>query len=452
MKSRRLSRRALLRGAGGIAVALPGLEAMFEGKAAAAGKPKRLILFYTPNGTNRLMDFYPKQTGTGFVLDMESAALEPLRNKLLMLSGITYASAKLDTPLGGDLHSIGLSHMLTGVRFIIDHSTYGKVGGNLSGGYAGGISVDQYLARKIGNQTKFPSLEFGVCTSTDAGPLPFSRMISAGPNMPVPSENDPVAMFTRIFSDNGGNATTAIDKAHAQRRSILDFVLDDLTRVGGKLGTSDKKKIDAHLTAIRDLESRLALPAPMVNLSCGMGTFPAMGNPLDKANFPVTGKQMMDLMILALKCDATRIASLQWSWARSTLVHTWAGATKSHHDMTHVGSSPELTGVNIWFSKQLAYFAQGLNAADEGDGTSVLDNSLLWWCSDVGEGYGHGYENIRAFILGTCGGAIKTGQHINMGGVPHQKLLVTLMNAMGLAENQFGDTTFGTGPLPGILT
>jgi len=443
-----LSRRALLRGAGGLAIGLPALEAMFEGKARAA-RPKRLIVFFTPNGTNRPKEFIPAQTGTNFVLDQESAPLQAVRNKLLILSGVNYESAKKDIPSGGDLHSIGLSHMLSGVKFVNDPRFYGKVS-NQSAGYSGGISLDQYLARKIGTDTKFPSLEFGVCTTTDFGVLPFSRMISAGPNMPVPSENDPGAMFTRIFSDGNGTSGV-IDKAHAQRRSILDFVRDDLTRVGGLVGANDKKKIDSHLTAVRDLESRLARPTPMVNLSCGMGSFPSMGDPLDKANFPNTTKQMMDLMVLALKCDATRIASLQLSWARSTLIHTWANANKSHHDMSHFGSTPELTGVNVWYAKQVAYFAQALAAADEGDGTSVLDNSVVWWSSDVNDAIIHSFDNVRVFLLGSCGGALKTGQHLAMGGQPHQKLLVTLMNAMGVPENQFGDATYGTGPLAGVL-
>jgi len=444
-----LSRRALLRGAGGVAICLPALEAMFERQAWAA-RPRRFIVFFTPNGTNRPREFVPGQTGASFVLDVESAPLQPLRNKLLILSGVAYESAKKDIPSGGDLHSIGLSHMLSGVKFVNDARFYGKVS-NQSAGYAGGISLDQHLARKVGGETRFPSLEFGVCTTTDFGVLPFSRMISAGPNQPVPSENDPAAMFTRIFSEGSGPSTPAIEKAHAQRRSVLDFVRDDLTRVGGLVGASDRKKIEAHLTAIRDLESRLARPVPMVNLSCGSGRLPGMGNPLDKANFPATTRQMMDLMTLALKCDVTRIASLQLSWARSTLIHTWANASKSHHDMSHFGSTPELTAVNVWYAQQVAYFAQALAAADEGDGTSVLDNSVVWWCSDVNDAIVHSFDNVRVFLLGACGGALKTGQHLAMGGQPHQKLLVTLMNAMGVPENQFGDATYGTGPLAGVL-
>jgi hypothetical protein len=438
-----------LRGAGGVAICLPALEAMVERKAWAA-RPKRFIVFFTPNGTNRPKEFLPGQTGANFVLDTESAPLEPLRHKLLVVSGIGYESAKRDIPSGADLHSIGLSHMLSGVKFVNDPRFYGRVS-NQSAGYSGGISLDQHLARKIGGETRFPSLEFGVCTTTDFGVLPFSRMISAGPNQPIPSENDPAAMFTRIFSEGSDTSTTAIEKAHAQRRSVLDFVRDDLTRVSGLVGPTDKKKLDSHLTAIRDLESRLARPAPMVNRVCGSGSFPRTGDPLDKANFPGTTRQMMDLMTLALKCDATRIASLQLSWARSTLIHTWANASKSHHDMSHFGSTPELTGVNVWYAKQVAYLAQALAASDEGDGTSVLDNSVVWWCSDVNDGIVHSFDNVRVFLLGSCGGALATGQHLSMGGQPHQKLLVTLMNAMGVPENQFGDPTYGTGPLARVL-
>jgi hypothetical protein len=323
---------------------------------------------------------------------------------------------------------------------------------NQSAGYSGGISLDQYLARKIGTDTKFPSLEFGVCTTTDFGVLPFSRMISAGPNMPVPSENDPGAMFTRIFSDGNGTSGV-IDKAHAQRRSILDFVRDDLTRVGGLVGANDKKKIDSHLTAVRDLESRLARPTPMVNLSCGMGSFPSMGDPLDKANFPNTTKQMMDLMVLALKCDATRIASLQLSWARSTLIHTWANANKSHHDMSPLRQHARADG-----RQRLVRQAGGLLRPGPGRrrrGRRHQRARQTRWsggASDVNDAIIHSFDK-RSGCSCWAAAAVRSrpGSTWPWAAQPHQKLLVTLMNAMGVPENQFGDATYGTGPLAGVL-
>lgn len=478
MKTSRLSRRTLLRGAGGILVALPALEAMRSAsvRAQSVTAPKRLVVFYTPNGTNAWnqsdtalahndqTDFWPAQTGANFVLGKEVAPLEPLRDHLLIVSGVNGESMKKDDSAEnpaianhGDLHSIGMSQMLTGVSYLFDQST-GVIPGALPGGYAGGISVDQYIAQKLGSRTAFPTLEFGVDNTTDHGVLPFSRMISAGANQPIPAEQDPAAMFKRMFSSSTPVAMGTVDHSLAQRKSILDHVQSDFTRLESKVGAADKQKLDAHVTAIRDLETRLGKQqsaGPISPVSCDSTqagqSVASEGDAANLANFPATGKLHMDLLTLALKCDLTRIASLQWSWARSTLVHTWAGSTQSHHDMTHAGQSAELTRLNTWYAQQLAYLGTALKAATDVDGKTVLDNTLIYWCSDVAWAYVHSFDCMRAFFLGSCGGAVKTGQHIDAGGVAHQKLLVTLMNAMGVMENQFGNPAFGSGALPGML-
>ena len=234
----------------------------------------------------------------------------------------------------------------------------------------------------------------------------------------------------------------------AQRKSVLDYVQDDMTRLQTHLGTKDRQKIDNHLTAIRNLEVRLGKGGPTG--SCG-ATFTAAGDPLNKTNFPATGKQQMDLLKLALQCDATRVASLQWSWARSQLSHPWAGVNDSHHTLSHGSASPTLSQINTWYAKQVAYFASALAAVDDGNGKTLLDNTLVYWCGECARGYDHDFNNIRIFLLGTCGGAIKTGQHIKFTGAqPHNALLVTLMNAMGVPDQQFGDPQWGTGPLAGV--
>jgi hypothetical protein len=119
--------------------------------------------------------------------------------------------------------------------------------------------------------------------------------------------------------------------------------------------------------------------------------------------------------------------------------------------MSHFGVTPQLTAVNAWYAQQLAYLAQALLATPDVDGKSVLDNTVIYWGSEVGWAYTHSFLNLRAFFLGSCGGALKTGVHVDAGGVPHQRLLVTLLNAMGIMENQFGNPKYGTGALPGVF-
>jgi hypothetical protein len=456
---RRLKRRTLLRGLGGLAVGLPALEAMSRSTAAAASTPapKRLVIFFTPNGTNAnntelvQPDFWPEQLGTSFTLGPEVAPLEPLRSRLLMISGVNGESmAKNVEDAFGDLHSIGMSQMLTAVPYVLDPSS--ALPGSLPGGYAGGISVDQYIAKRIGGATRFPSLEFGVVNATDIGVRPFSRMIYSGPSQPVPAEQDPAAMYKRMFGDGTAGGTLMVERTLAEQKSVLDFVQDDFNRLTPQLGMSDRQKLEAHLTAIRELEARLSSTATANPPTCSsVPTITNASDPLDKANFATTGKLHMDLLALALKCDVTRVASLQWSFARSSLVHAWAGSTQGHHDMSHFGASAELTGINTWYAQQLAYLGQALADTPDVDGQTLLDNTLIYWCSEVAWAYTHSFLNLRAVLLGGGGGAIRTGQHIDVGGQPHQKLLATLLNAMGIMETTFGDPAYGSGPLAGVL-
>ncbi len=158
----------------------------------------------------------------------------------------------------------------------------------------------------------------------------------------------------------------------------------------------------------------------------------------------------MDLLATALACDITRIASIQWSWARSTQVFSWVNQSDRHHDMTHRGWSEGLGRINRWYAEQLAYLGGKLKALKEEPG-SVLDNTVIYWCSDVAAGQDHNYANLRTFLLGSCGGFFKTGQHIKFNNEPHNKLMVSLMRAMGISDaTQFGDAKVGTGPLPGL--
>lgn len=452
MMIRPLSRRLVLRGAGGVAVGLPLLEAMLPRRAHAAASPRRFITFFTPNGTNDYKAFMPQTTGTNFSLGMETDPLLPLKDKLLVLSNINARSAAQQ--MDGDQHGVGMAHMLTNTPTaagpkVDDVATWG-----------GGVSIDQKIAQSLAAPTKFPSLELGVQTNIGTkgmGAHPFSRMVYKDRLQPVPSQDDPRESWKRLFSDLpgtavGGGGAPAIDQAREQRRSILDFVRGDYQRVATKLGARDKQKIEAHLTVVRDIETRLSTPTA-VAVGCRRPPEVAASiNPSDPKQYPDIGKLQMDLLVLALACDLTRVASLQWSWARSDVAMTWIGVRDSHHEMTHGKASPTLSSVNRWYAEQVAYFATAMKAFAETDG-SLLDNSVVWWCSDISFGPTHGFSNIRAFLLGGCGGHFKTGQHVSFTGntATANQLMVTFMRAMGIAgAAQFGDPAVAQGPLTGV--
>ncbi len=451
MITKPIARRTVLRGLAGIAVPLPFLEIMVPRAAQAAPGPKRFVLFFTPNGTNDYKNFMPQGTGTSFTLGTETEPLLPLKDKLLVLSNIQDKTA---IGQDGDQHGVGMAHALTATKTakgasVDDVSTWG-----------GGISIDQRIAQTVGGTTKFRSLELGVQTTVGTegmGVHPFSRMVYKDRLQPVPSQDDPREVWKRLFSDLPGGGTAVpgvLDQTREQRRSVLDFVLQDYKRLGTRLGVRDRAKIESHLTAIREIEGRLAKPT-VVTALCKRPAEPSAAlMPNDPKQFPEIGKLQMDLTALALSCDLTRVASLQWSWARSDVAMTWAGAKESHHTMSHGSATPQLSSVNRWYAQQLATFATALSGATEADGQSVLDNTLLWWCSDISFGPLHSFTNLRVFLLGGCGGFFKTGQHIAFKGndSTQNQLFVTFMNAMGMADaKQFGDPTIAPGPLSGLV-
>lgn len=475
MKLGTLNRRTLLRGAGGVAIGLPLLEAMLPRRAHAAG-PKRLVIFFTPNGTNDRARAIPSATGTGFTLPLETEPLAPLKNDLLVLSGISMKTA--DENREGDEHSVGMSHMLTCVN-CVKADGYSTPGGEeYFVSFAGGVSVDQKIVQAIKPPTKLSSLEVGVQSILGIGAHPFSRMIYEDRLRPRPAQDDPREVFKQLFTGftppagSGGpqpmpapapTPAPVVDQALERRRSILDYVLDDYKRLSTRLGGLDKRKVDGHLQGLRQIELQLATvptttspasPAVTPGGGCALPADPApkvTANAFtDQTQFPVLGKLQMDLLVMALACDLTRVASIQWSWARSTQVFSWVSQRDRHHDITHQGWTAGLGNVNRWYAEQLAYFGTALKSMQEGGG-SVLDSTVVYWCSDVALGQDHSYTNLRTFLLGSAGGFFKTGQHIKFNNEPHNKLMVTLMRAMGIADaNQFGLSTIAAGPLPGL--
>jgi hypothetical protein len=232
---------------------------------------------------------------------------------------------------------------------------------------------------------------------------------------------------------------------------VLDASLDRGRRLAARLGAADRRRLESHLEAVRDVEKRLqAGAAPAA--ACARPAPPPSGTGGSTLGIEVANNAHADLVALALACDLTRVASLQWSWARSDVAMSWIGVRDSHHEMSHGKASPTLSSVNRWYAEQLARFATALDALGEG-GASVLDNSVVWWCSDVSFGPLHSFTNLRAFLLGSCGGFFKTGQHIAFPGTTAtiNQLMVTFMRAMGIAgATQFGDPAVPPGALPGM--
>jgi len=456
------TRRRFLKAAGGIAVGLPFLEALTPRNARAATPESRFIVIYTPNGSNNLALFQPQGLGANFTLGTESEPVLPYKSKLLALTGVDMQSATAGDV--GDQHAVGMGHMLTARSYPVDPTLATAEGDkDYPVGFANGISVDQEIANAIGVNSRYKSLQFGVQTSVRYGNHPFSRMNYAGPAQPVSPEDSPLAAYNRLFS-SVSTPPGMLDAGLARRRSVLDYVLKEFEAVNSSVPAADKVRLDQHLSMIREVERGLQAGGVGGPVSCDQaaGITPIADHNLH-ANFPAVAKQQADLLVLALACGLTRVASLQYSYARSLERLEWVSTqscapcgtiTEDHHSISHQGgdakSDAQMAVINRWYAEQVAYLVGRLDAVNEGSAT-LLDNSLAFWCSEISYASNHSYTDIRAFLFGTAGGKIKTGQHLAFEGVAHNLLHVTFLNAMGVPATSFGDSGFGNGPLPGIL-
>jgi hypothetical protein len=457
----RLSRRSFLKGAAGTSVALPLLQA--GAASAQTTPPKRLVVFFTPNGTipenwspdpgESIGDAFitTPQVETNFPLSPILQPLAPHQDDIIVVEGLEQRSTA-DGP--GDGHQKGMGHMLTGTPLQTGDDFTG--GNGEPAGWAGGISIDQHVANTIGMETRFKSLELGVQVH---GATVWTRMNYAGPGQPLPPENDPAQVFERLFGDLNEDPQE-LARIRARRRSVLDFVVGDLNALMPRLGAEDRAKVDQHMTAVRALEQRLAA-GPLA--SCQVPTIDAPPDFMANDNFPAVGQLQMDLLVLALACDMTRVASLMWSQSVGNIRFTWEGINEGHHTLSHDTNAPareKLTTIDTWFASQLAYLIQRMKEVPEGGGT-LLDNTAILWCNELGEGASHTRKSIPFVLAGGAGGALNTGRYVYYPGTkdveiltqstPHNNLLLTLANAMGLPDTNFGSSQHCTGNLSDLL-
>ncbi|MGZ3452450.1 MAG: DUF1552 domain-containing protein [Polyangiales bacterium] len=452
-----ISRRNFLRGALGTTVALPLLSTLGRpARAVPPVFPKRFVCMFSPHGIVR--DQW-KITGDKdvFTLGGILAPLEPHKKDLVLLRGVDMLSAEYGP---GDQHQEGTSALLGGVGCLEDPMGSGGLRADTLApvGWGGGITLDQFLAKGMGAATKLPSLEVGVLSTENvvAGRISY---LDAG--KPVPPVNDPALVYDRIFSDlildPVGAATL-----RRERKSVLDAVQKQFTRIRGKLSPEDRDKLDAHADAVRGIEMRLDLPGGITGGACLKPERPNV-DPNKLEIFPTIGKLQMDLMVLAFACDVTRVATIMWAHAVGSPASPWLGISEGHHTLSHTSvsdteSQNKLTAVTAWHSQQLAYLIQAMKNVPEGDGT-MLDNTVILWGSEVSVGNSHSHRDMPFVIAGGCGGAIKTGQVLTFKtdaagkGPSHNDMLLALAHAMGRTEvTSYGNPSYCTGvPLPGLL-
>ena len=422
-----LSRRHFLRNLGISAAALPFLG----GLPSLTGAPlpqrrQRLVIMFSPNGTLP-NEFWPDEEGECFAFKSILKPLEPFQEKTLLLNGI-YNKVRGD----GDNHMRGMSCLLTASELLPGNI---QGGSHTPAGWASSISIDQeiknYLQSQPETRTRFGSLEFGVAVPDRADP--WTRMSYAGGNQPIAPVDNPYDMFGKLYGKMKDKESLV---------SVLDDVRDDLERVSSKLSARDKMLLDRHLTLVRELEHELqnvdpdaALQHPVPELDPSIE--------LVNDNTPQISRMQIDLLVNSLANDMTRVATLQFMRSVGQARMKWLGVEEGHHTLSHdpdgnQASQDKLRRINTWFCGEFAYLAKRLSETPEPTGEgSMLDHTLLVWTNELGKGNSHTLDNIPCVMVGG-GAGFKMGRSLKLDKVAHNRLWVTLANAMGHEIQTFG--------------
>jgi len=364
-------------------------------------------------------------------------ALEPHRQELLVVEGLNAPHAEHE----------GFTTATTG---FYTH----KVGGDLVSATSAGPSIDQEIARLIGEGTRFPSLQFGV-RSGDSVPA-FNTASWYGAGQPAACQNSSVVLFERLFGD-GQIDTAAFERLRAERRSVLDTALEQAQALRGRLSSADQQKADLYLEAFRDVEKRLDVRGP----ACAPPQKPADRDwdSFDAIeHLPEIAKTQIDLLTLALACDQTRVAYLQIASEGSCCqTFPWLDVTElGWHDLSHTGPGSEkmadrLAGmmrITRWHMELVASLVQRLKNLDAFANTTVL------YLNGMSNPAMHNNENLPALLLAGAQTKLRTGRHLRLAeDAPRyvNDLHSALLSSFGAPDAPFGDPELGNGALPGVL-
>jgi hypothetical protein len=441
-----ISRRTMLRGLG-TTVALPWLDVMepliASAAPTAAGKkfPVRMVFAYVPNGIH-MADWTPEKEGA---LGDLPATLEPLKahkKDLLVLTGLSQKKANANGDGPGD-HARAMATFLTGCQAKKTNGSDIRIG----------VSVDQVAAQKVGQQTKFASLELGCDPGQQAGNCDSGYSCAYSSNISWKSEATPLAkeinprlIFERLFSESSdAEVNEQRAKRERQRKSVLDFVLDDASRLKTKLGAADVRKMDEYLTSVRELERRVSRAVD----EGGGGDKPKLpqidkptGIPSDYAEHI---RLIGDLMVLSLQADLTRVATFVFANESSGRSYPLLGVKEGHHDLSHHGKDPQkqekIKKINLFHTTQLAYVVDKMASVKEGSGT-LLDHSMLLYGSGIGDGDRHNHNNLPILLVGKGGGSISTGRHVkHPENTPLANLFLSMLDRVGAPTDTLGDST-----------
>ncbi len=446
--SSRVDRRHFLRNVG-VSIALPGFASLGGSKLFAAepsaarlattasGAPLRTAFVYFPNGAIPAQ-WWPAEPGSDPPLAGTLAPLEKMKQHLQLLGGLDQVNAEAGKDGAGD-HARGSSVFLTGVRL-----------NKSATDIRAGVSIDQAIAAKAGQQTLFPSLEMtcdsqrlsGSCDSGYACAYQFNVSWKS-PTQPMPPEPNPRLMFERLFGSGSPTERAAnLARRRAGQQSILDYVLGDARKMHHRLAERDREKLDQYLNGVREIEQRLERAERLTAGKSSQIEAPAGISSDFAEHVSVT----FDMLLLAFQSDLTRVATLMLAHDGSNRSFEHIGISEGHHDLSHHQNAADriakIAQIDRWYVEQFAQFLDKLQNTPDTDGNSLLHNSMIIYGSGNADGNRHTHTNLPIILAGHGGGALTPGRYQQHGSQPLCNLYLTLADKMGVPNlTRFGDST-----------
>jgi hypothetical protein len=434
-----IPRRTFLRGMG-VTMALPLLDAMLPAQTplrqtAAGNPPRRFVGIWHPHGAAPGY-WSPLQAGSDFDFSFITKPLEPFRNRVILITGLDMPEANATEEEPGGDHARG-AVMLSGAR----------PRRNAVSPYLG-VTIDQLIAQKYGQDTILSSIQLGVEDTGNFGncnwgySCAYTNSISwTNATTPLPTEVNPRVAFERLFGDGASPEERLLGRR--QNASILDSVAQEITSFKRGLGAGDRSRLDAYFDNIRELERRIQIA---MNKSVEPSSEIPFGLPESKH---VHFRLMYDLMALAFEGDITRSATFMLGRDLSGASFPESGYTGGWHGTSHHGDKPEnianYAKVNRYHVQNLAYFVEKLSKIPDGDGT-VLDHVLIYKGSNMGNSHRHAHVKVPVILVGGLDGKLKGNRHIVFPDNVQRtsNMLLRILHLYGIERESIGSST---GPL-----
>lgn len=430
---KKLPRRTVLRGLGA-SLALPLLDSMIPALTSAsaleAHTARRLGVVYVPNGM-AMKAWTPAAEGTNFEITRILQPLAPYKDRMLVLSGLNGVASN------AGVHASASTRFLTGV-------TPARTENDLQAE----VSIDQLVARELGQQTQLGSLELAldqndVFGSCDIG---FSCMYTStiawrDARTPLPMETNPRVVFERLFGDSGTTDPAVRSERMRRDQSLLDAVSDRVSELNRKVGAGDRIKLDQYLDAIRDVERRIQMAEAQVGRELPEVTQPS-GIP---ATYEAHAKLMFDMQVLAYQTDLTRVITFMMGRELSGRTYAEIGVPDSHHPTSHHRDDPVLyekvTKINEFHTSLFAYYLDKLDATPDGNG-SLLENMLLLYGAGMSDSNQHSNSGLPLVLFGGGSGKVKGGRHLRYAeNTPISNLHLTMLDKLGIPVEKLGNST-----------